>query len=194
MQDVQIELRPLREEDAEQLLDLRVRNRAFLQPYEPIRPEGYLTLEEQRKQIGHSHEAARSGLGQVFGIFIRRADLLIGRIELSGIARGPFQNANLGYFMDKDHNGKGYMSLAVRGCVGFAFEQLGLHRIQAAVMPHNLPSRRVLGKAGFREEGLAQRYLKINGSWADHVLYAITAEELNAQPSDSGLVQVVYEL
>lgn len=177
MKGEHIYVRPLELIDAEELLALRQRNYDFFQPFEPIRPENYLTLEEQKKHIASGLQGAENDQSYVFGVFLRETNRLIGRIELSGIARGPFQNANVGYFLDKDHNGRGYTTEGISLCVNYAFEQVGLHRIQAGVMPRNLPSIRVLEKAGFRYEGLARRYLKINGSWEDHALYAITAED-----------------
>ena len=102
---------------------------------------------------------------------------LVGRIQLSGISRGPFENAYLGYFVSERHNGRGYATEAVRQAVDAAFGELGLHRVQAAVIPRNVASIRVLEKAGFREEGFALRYLQIAGVWEDHKLYAVTAEE-----------------
>jgi len=102
---------------------------------------------------------------------------IIGRISLGGVLRGAFQNAYLGYWIDAEMQGRGLMTEAVRATTGFAFGGAGLHRLQAAVMPRNAPSLRVLEKAGYRREGLAQRYLCIAGTWEDHVLLAMTAEE-----------------
>jgi ribosomal-protein-alanine N-acetyltransferase len=181
MNGTHIYLRPLECKDAEELLAVRQANFSFLQPFEPIRPEHYYTLDEQRNLIDHGRKAAENDQAFAFGIFLNETHALIGRIELSGVARGPFQNANLGYFLDQEHNGKGYTTEAVSLCVKYGFEQVDLHRIQAGVMPRNLPSIRVLEKASFRHEGLAKRYLKINGVWEDHALFAITAEDLAHQ-------------
>jgi [ribosomal protein S5]-alanine N-acetyltransferase len=104
-------------------------------------------------------------------------DQLIGRIALSNVVRGAWQNATLGYFLDQTHNGKGYTSLAVSLVLKFAFTTAELHRVQAGVMPRNLPSIRVLEKNGFRQEGLSLRYLQINGNWEDHLMFAQTREE-----------------
>jgi [ribosomal protein S5]-alanine N-acetyltransferase len=111
------------------------------------------------------------------GIFLCESKRLIGRISLSGIVRGPFQNANLGYYLDKEYNGKGYVSEAVSIIVGVAFNDLNLHRIQAAAMPINIGSIKILEKNHFRKEGLAINYLEINGVWEDHEIYALTKEE-----------------
>ncbi|RIX50148.1 N-acetyltransferase [Paenibacillus nanensis] len=178
MNDDSIYLRRLDLTDAPALLALRLRNRAFLQPFEPVREEAYFTLETQEKEIAAGIQGAESDQSYIFGIFLQEKDTLIGRIALTGLARGPFQNANMGYCLDQAQNGKGYMTRAVVQCVQYAFDELGLHRIQAAVMPRNKPSLRVLAKAGFRREGLAEKYLNINGVWEDHVLFARTAEDI----------------
>ncbi|MFO0660479.1 MAG: GNAT family protein [Polyangiaceae bacterium] len=96
---------------------------------------------------------------------------------LSDVIRGAAQQATLGYWIAAKYQGQGLTTEAVRLALGFAFDALKLHRVQAATMPINTASRRVLAKVGFREEGLAVRYLQIAGSWADHVMHAITAEE-----------------
>ena len=102
---------------------------------------------------------------------------IIGRVALGGVMRGVFQNAYLGYWVDKDHQGRGFMTEAVAAASEFALRTAGLHRVQAAVMPINGASMRVLEKVGFRREGLAERYLCIAGKWEDHVIFAMTAEE-----------------
>ena len=167
-------LRQLEIADAEALLDLLVRERAFLDPWEPERSDAFFTLEVQQHGIATLRESEEV---VDFGIFLAPGDELVGRIQLTGISRGPFENAFLGYFVAERHNGRGYATEALRQAVDFAFGNLGLHRVQAAVIPRNVASGRVLEKAGFREEGLALRYLQIAGVWEDHKLYAITAEE-----------------
>jgi ribosomal-protein-alanine N-acetyltransferase len=104
-------------------------------------------------------------------------DRIIGRIALGGVLLGAFQNAYVGYWIDAEHQGRGLMTEAVRAATTFAFHVAGLHRLQAAVMPRNLGSQRVLEKAGYRHEGFALRYLCIAGAWEDHVIFAITSEE-----------------
>jgi ribosomal-protein-alanine N-acetyltransferase len=105
---------------------------------------------------------------------------IVGLTHLSSVHRGAWRNANLGYWVARDRGGRGYATEAVRRTVAFAFEVAGLHRVQAAVMPRNEPSLRVLLKNGFRREGLAERYLEIAGVWEDHVILAVTAEEWGA--------------
>ncbi|NIK71592.1 MULTISPECIES: GNAT family protein [unclassified Paenibacillus] len=173
-----IYLRLLELGDAKPMLELKLRNRAFSQPFEPIRGEGHYTLEEQVKEISNGISAAQREQAYFYGVFLREGDELIGRIALTSVSRGVFQNAYMGYFIDQAHNGRGYATSAVSEAVSKAFAELQLHRIQAGVMPKNERSIRVLQKAGFRQEGLAQRYLKINGQWEDHLLFAITKEDL----------------
>ena len=91
--------------------------------------------------------------------------------------RSPFQNAYVGYWVGEEFAGRGYIPEALVVLARFAFEDLKLHRIQVAIIPRNKPSRRVAEKLELREEGIAARYLEINGEWEDHVRYAITAEE-----------------
>ena len=102
---------------------------------------------------------------------------LVGRVALNHVSRGAWQNANLGYFVDRDHGGRGIATEAVRLTLVFAFGTLALHRVQAAVMPGNAASIRVVEKNGFRREGLARRFLEINGRWEDHLLFALTSED-----------------
>lgn len=176
MSNNHIYLRYFDMKDSGALLDLKLRNRDFFTPFEPIRDDSHFTLEGQKSEIANGIQGVANDQSYTFGIFLKKTDELVGRIALTGIARGPFQNAYLGYFMDEKYNGKGYITAAVSLCVEYAFKEIGLHRVQAGVMPKNLPSIRVLEKAGFRHEGLSKKYLKINGSWEDHELFAITAE------------------
>ncbi|MFS0558942.1 GNAT family N-acetyltransferase [Brevibacillus sp. 179-C9.3 HS] len=173
----EILLRPLQQKDAAELLELRLRNHDFLQPFEPIRSASFLTLAEQQEQISQAQKAFELGTAYAFGVFSRESEKMVGRVALSNVTRGAWQNATIGYFMDLTCNGKGYTTSAVKLALHFAFSDAGLHRVQAAVMPRNKPSIRVLEKNRFRQEGLSLRYLQINGVWEDHLIYALTAEE-----------------
>ena len=115
------------------------------------------------------------GSGYGFGIFVEGR--LAGEITLSSIQRGPFQNAFVGYWVDRALAGNGLAPEATVLVLQFAIEELGLHRVEIAIVPRNQASRRVVEKLGLREEGVALRYLEIDGRWEDHVRYAITAEE-----------------
>ena len=103
-----------------------------------------------------------------------------GLVALANVVRGPWQNATLGYWIDRSVVGRGHASRAVRLVLAYAFEHVGLHRVQPAIIPRNAASQRVAAKVGFRLEGRALRYLKINGVWEDHDIYALTAEDWRA--------------
>lgn len=169
-------LRPLSLTDTNTLLRLRVANREFLAPFEPLRNERFYTLEGQREQIEASMSEWDSDRGYGFGIFTFDEEM-VGRVALSNVVRGAWQNTTLGYFVAEGHGGKGYATEAVRLALDFAFGSVHLHRVQAGVMPRNVASAKVLRNNGFRLEGTSPRYLKINGEWEDHDLYALTAEE-----------------
>jgi ribosomal-protein-alanine N-acetyltransferase len=173
----EIYVRLLRPDDAPAQLDLLERNREFFRPFEPRRPPGQWSLEAQRDLLTATHERNARGEEFSFGVFRKEDDLLIGRVNLTNIIRRAFQNAYLGYYLDRAHNGRGHMTTAVGAVVGYALGPVRLHRVQAAVMPENTASVRVLQKVGFRLEGRAHGYLRIDGRWRDHDLYAITAED-----------------
>ncbi|MNH39894.1 putative ribosomal N-acetyltransferase YdaF [compost metagenome] len=100
----------------------------------------------------------------MFGIFLLDGELA-GQITISNIVRGVAQYGDLGYFIDHAVQGKGYTTAAAQLILDYAFRALALHRVQAAILLHNDASRRVLEKNGFQAEGVARRYLKINGEW-----------------------------
>lgn len=174
-----IHLRLLEKQDAKALLQIYSNNREFLRPWEPAREADFYTLYGMQNIIEALSDAARADEAYSFGIFLKPNRELIGRLTLSSISRGVFQSANLGYFLAEAYNGRGYMTEGVRLALHFAFENLMLHRVQAGTMLNNFGSQKVLTKAGFRREGVALRYLKINNKWEDHYLFAITAEEFN---------------
>ena len=166
--------------DAQALLDLRLRNKEFFAPYEPssvIRPRN---LAEQRERLDADEVEWDAGRQYTFGIFA--GEKLVGQVQLSHVTRAALQNANLGYFVDENANGKGYATEATLLALHFAFDLAELHRVQAGTLRENRRSMRVLEKAGFRHEGTALRYLEINGVWEDHELFAITREEWTGSP------------
>ncbi|MEY2418799.1 MAG: [ribosomal protein S5]-alanine N-acetyltransferase [Actinomycetota bacterium] len=172
-------LRPLEATDFDQWMEVRTRAAGWLRKWEPSIPAGHADPSSDRRAFA-SRCAARDrerqlGTGYGFGMFFEGA--LAGEINLSSIQRGPFQSCYVGYWVDERHAGKGLTPEAVVVVLRFAFEELGLHRVQVAIIPRNAPSRRVMAKLGIREEGVATRYLEINGVWEDHVRHAITAEE-----------------
>jgi [ribosomal protein S5]-alanine N-acetyltransferase len=178
-------LRPPRPGDVPAIRHLLRRNAQHLKPWSPLQNVGEdpTSLTEISKSIArHRREWTR---GEAFVLFVvLREGSIIGRIRFGGVARGAFSSAYLGYWIDVDHQSQGYMTEALRAAVSFAFRRVRLHRIQAAVMPRNAPSLRVLGKVGFRKEGEALRYLQIAGRWEDHHIFAVTVEEWATVDSD----------
>ena len=172
-----IYVRLLQPSDVDALFALRVRNEDFLRPWEPLRAAVEHSREAQELQIKYMVEGASGDRSYHFGIF-QPDDSLVGTITLSNVARGAWQNATLGYFVDEAHNGKGFATEAIGLVVGLAFSEIGLHRVQAGVMRRNPGSIRALEKAGFRREGVSLRYLQIAGAWEDHIMFAVTQEDL----------------
>ncbi len=151
---------------------LRERSREFLVPWEPIWPVHDLTRGSFRRRMRRYLRDVREDAAYPF-LVIRRADrALLGGVSLSNVRRGVTQTASLGYWMGAPFAGRGYMSAAVRTLLPFAHTTLGLRRIEAACLPNNAPSMRLLEGAGFHREGYGREYLCINGTWQDHVLYA----------------------
>lgn len=174
-------IRRLEMRDLDAQLDLILRNREHLRPFEPIRPENWFTRQGQEEALDTLLRSWKNDSAYGFGVFLTETGELIGRVNLSNVVRGAWQNCTIGYFIDNRMQGKGIATEAVKLAVRFAFERANLHRVQAAVMPRNRPSIRVVEKAGFRFEGLAKRYLQINGVWEDHNIYAVTREEWSSR-------------
>lgn len=174
-----ISIRPFTDDDAADMLELRMRNRDFFRPYEPSSIVVPATLEQQLERFTAERKDWDENRGYAFAIVRREDGGIAGRISFSHVTRAAWQNAVLGYLVDQPQNGKGYATEAARLALRFAFEHAGLHRVQAGVMPRNERSVRVLKNAGFRQEGVALRYLEINGTWEDHIIFAITREEWN---------------
>lgn len=164
-------LRPPRASDHEAWAALRLDSRDYLQPWEPTWPEDDLTRAAFRRRLGIYAREMEAGNAWPFFIFREPDRSLVGAITLSNIRRGVAETGTLGYWIARRHAGRGHATAAVRAMTRYAFEELGLHRVEAACVPANLPSRRVLEKAGFELEGQARAYLKINGAWADHLLF-----------------------
>ncbi len=168
-------MRVLRVSDATALAAAYARNRAYLSPWEPVRPEEYYTESWQASDIASRLVAHEAGEGYPFGLFA--GDTLVGRFNLAGIVRGPFQSVGLGYWVDSKYAGRGLASVAVQVIVEMARDELGLHRIEASTLLHNIGSQRVLLKAGFQQIGVAPRYLQIAGIWQDHNLYQVVLQD-----------------
>jgi ribosomal-protein-alanine N-acetyltransferase len=140
---------------------LREDSRAFLAPWEPVWPADDLTKLAFRRRIRRYQREIRNGTGYPFFVFSPDGETLLGGLTLSHVQRGVAQSASLGYWMGSPFAGKGYMAAAVRAVIGFSFETLHLNRIEAACLPHNQASIRLLEKVGFRREGYARKYLCI---------------------------------
>jgi ribosomal-protein-alanine N-acetyltransferase len=172
-------LRPLSAADFPAWQEVRRRNNGWLTPWEPVRTPGMPDVVESREAFAmrcSARERERQlGTGFGFGLFV--AGRFGGEINLSSVQRGPFQSAYVGYWIDEAQAGHSYTPEGLVLVMRFAFEQLHLHRVQISIIPRNHRSRRVVEKLKLRDEGVALRYLEINGVWEDHVRYAITVEE-----------------
>jgi ribosomal-protein-alanine N-acetyltransferase len=179
-------LRPLSVTDFPAWTEVRTRNADWLLRWEPRRLPGQPDVTTDRDAFSvrcSARERERQlGTGYGFGIFVEGR--FAGEINLSAIQRGPFQSAYVGYWIDEAEAGHGYTPEALVVLTRFAFDDLRLHRVQIAIIPRNTASRRVVEKVKIREEGVAERYLEINGVWEDHVRYAITAEEWQQRRDD----------
>jgi len=174
-----VTLRPLVAADFLAWQEVRRRNADWLTPWEPARTPGLPDVVESREAFAmrcSARERERQlGTGFGFGVFV--AGRFAGEINLSSVQRGPFQSCYVGYWIDQAHAGNGYMPESLLLTARYAFEELHLHRIQISIIPRNQRSRRVVEKLKIRDEGVALRYLEINGVWEDHVRYALTLEE-----------------
>lgn len=172
-----VRLRPPRSTDYPAWSALRERSRNFLQPWEPAWPSDDLSRPAFRRRLAAYARDIDTGAGYAFLVFRSREEELVGGVTLSNVRRGVAQTCSLGYWAGEPFAGRGFTTAAVSRVVRFAFEDLGLHRVEAACIPDNKPSRRVLQKTGFELEGRARAYLKINGAWADHLLFSLVRDE-----------------
>jgi ribosomal-protein-alanine N-acetyltransferase len=172
-------LRPIVAADFPAWREVRRRNVDWLTKWEAQRVQGQPDVVEDREAFAVRCSARQRerqlGTGYGYGIFVDGE--FAGEINLTAVQRGPFQSAYVGYWIDEKHAGNGYMPEALVVLAQFAFDELQLHRIQISIIPRNSASRRVVEKLGIRDEGIAARYLEINGVWEDHIRYAITTEE-----------------
>jgi ribosomal-protein-alanine N-acetyltransferase len=169
----------LEESDAEQVLAFILRNKNFLEDWEVQRNPEYYTLEFHRQLLMEEFDHFQRG--QMFKVWLRKANdaegHLIGSVALSNIVKGAFQSCHLGYRLDKEETNKGYMTEAVQSIIDYAFGDLKLHRIEANIMPRNCASLKVVEKLGFYNERTARKYLKINGTWEDHIHMVLLNED-----------------
>jgi ribosomal-protein-alanine N-acetyltransferase len=175
-----VELRGLHADDWDQWRAVRIRCRDWLEVWEPLAergsPDPVEDFEAFRARCGAWERQRHFDTAYGFGIFMR-GGAFVGEVSLGSVVRGPFQSAFVGYWIDEQEAGKGYVPEAVALTLRFGFEELGLHRIEAVIVPRNARSRRVAEKLQMRDEGVSRRFLQIRGAWEDHVRYAITVEE-----------------
>jgi ribosomal-protein-alanine N-acetyltransferase len=158
--------------DFDEWAELRAASRDFLVPWEPTWPVDDLTRGAFRRRLKRYAEDWRADQSYAFFVFRKQDNVLVGGLTLAGIRRGVAQAGSVGYWMGSPHVRCGHMTAAVRTVLSFAFGTLRLHRVEAACIPTNVPSIRLLERCGFAREGYAREYLCINGIWQDHLLFA----------------------
>lgn len=166
--------RLLQAEDAAALAAAYRRNRNHLEPWEPARGPSYFTEQGQRNDI--RRKLRELDLGLAWPLVITDGDEIIGTLTLMSIARGALQSANVGYWVDQRHVGRGIATASLRWAAELAQQDLSLHRLQAGTLLHNVASQAVLRRVGFTEIGVAERYIKIAGRWQDHLLHQLLLE------------------
>jgi ribosomal-protein-alanine N-acetyltransferase len=162
--------------DAVVLADLVARNREFLAPWEPVRPEAYFTLEGQADVVTEALERYADGT-QVPRVILDETGAVVGRINLNNIVRGVFLSASVGYWLAEEAGGRGLATAAVAEMVTVGFSVEHLHRLEAGTVPENVRSQAVLTRNGFEQFGYAPRYLSIAGRWQDHLLFQIVSDD-----------------
>ena len=179
-------LRPLVTTDFPAWSEVRLRNEQWLTPWEPLRAP-HLSDPTRQRDAFSSRCATRDrerqmGVAYGFGLFVDQA--FVGEVNLNNVIRGALQSATVGYWIDQARAGQRFVAEAVAVLSRFAFDELLLHRLEICIVPRNANSRRVMEVLAIREEGVAQRFLEINGVWEDHVRYGFTAEEWQARRAE----------
>ena len=179
-------MRPLTPGDFPQWTEVRVRNDAWLTPWEPLRSSRLADPTRSREAFS-ARCAARdrerqAGTAYGFGLFVDNA--FAGEVNLNNIVRGALQCGTVGYWIDRERTGHSYIAEGVAVVSRFSFDDLHLHRLEICIVPRNTNSRRVMEKLGYRDEGVAERYLEIKGTWEDHMRFAVTAEEWQRRRSE----------
>lgn len=187
-----LELRPLVSSDFAQWNEVRERCRIWLEKWEPRPPAGAPNPSRDPQAFNNRcrmRERERS-LGTAFDFGLWHDGWFCGEINISHLSRGAFQSAHVGYWIDERMAGRGLVAEGLLAVFGFAFEQVGLHRVQVSIMPRNAASLRVVEKLGLRSEGTAQGYIQIAGVWEDHVRFGLTIEEWRARRDEmTGLLR-----
>lgn len=175
LQGTNVTLRNLTPADAQELLEYYNKNKKHLEPFEPAKDGEFYTIESQRKLLNRSYREFLNGVTVELGIFKEKK--LIGKMKLSRILYGSFKNGMLGYSIDEEEQGKGYMKESVKLFLKYAFDECELHRVEASALIENEKSRAVLAGCGFKMIGINEKYLLINGKWKDHATYYIIKED-----------------
>ncbi len=157
---------------------LREASESFLRPWEPEWSPDELSRSAFRRRLRYYHRDIKEGTGYAFFLFKSNDNTLLGGITLTNARRGVSQSISIGYWIGAAHSRQGFMTSALGILMPFVFRQLGFHRLEAACLPSNLPSRKLLTKCGFEHEGFARKYLRINGLWQDHLLFSAIDDNL----------------
>ncbi|MDE0780320.1 MAG: GNAT family protein [Alphaproteobacteria bacterium] len=165
------------EKDWRAYAEIRAASRKFLEPWEPTWPSNALSRDAFYCRLNRYASDWRNDSGYSMFLFDQQSAALVGGISLSNVRRGVAQCGTLGYWMDEAHAGQGYMREGLDLLLNFSFDELSLHRVEAACLPNNDRSRNLLLGNGFSEDGFARKYLKIRGTWQDHVLFSILTED-----------------
>jgi [ribosomal protein S5]-alanine N-acetyltransferase len=179
LQEGRVGLRPPRLRDATTWSSLRLRNEAWLAPWEPTSKDPWAvrhSVASWPSALGSLRRLARAGV--LLPFMITWDDELVGQLTVNNVVRGALRSAQIGYWVDEGHANRGITTTAVAMATDHCFGPVGLHRVEVDIRPENVRSRRVAEKLGFREEGLYVRYLDIDGGWRDHVSYALTVEDV----------------
>ena len=172
-------MRPPELTDWQQWANVRAENKKRIQPFEPSWSAHYQSEEFFQRRLARQAREWDLDKANAFLIF-RRDGRLIGGMNINNISRGAAQFASIGYWIDEEHEGQGYMAEALQLTLKYCFEDLGLHRVNASCLPNNTRSKKTLLRAGFKEEGMAEKYLQINGKWQDHELFGMPIERWKA--------------
>ena len=179
-----VELRAPHYSDFEQWRHLREDSKQFLELWEPKRGSEFFKRHAFNNRVKWAKKSSKVGQAYQFFIF-DKFQTLLGSITLENIRKGPSNAATLGYWLGKEHTGKGFMREAILTIIDFSFNKLNISRLEAATLPENRPSRGLLEKVGFKYEGVGQSYLQINGRWRNHVLYGLLRNDRRGQVKES---------
>ncbi len=183
LESARLILRPPRAADGESWIAVRRASADFLQPWEPLWPSDHLSRTSWRRRLAWMRAEMEADRARFWLLFLRERQAraaeaqVVGGLSMTQIRRGAASSAQIGYWMGEAWAGRGLMSEAVEAARGYAFKRLGLRRLEAACLPGNLPSQRLLRRQGFQQEGLARGYLEVNGRPEDHLLFSLLAED-----------------